>query len=195
MSLVTSTPTKLMAECGRPRPQQGADGDAPWMFRWRLGWPRCCARGRARSGLISGGPVGTNAVPKSFCVGRLGHLAFELRSINQLTSAIKSMKNNPHPVYTCGDKIICVDDRFPRAIADWCDQLPRAGLIYTIRSIQPGTNPLTDCHCLGLLLEEIVNPRTSSGGETGFDHTRFSHLSNADSEKATRIETAGISAT
>jgi uridine kinase len=27
--------------------------------------------------MISGCPVGTNAVPKSFCVGRLGHLAFE----------------------------------------------------------------------------------------------------------------------
>ena len=33
MNLVTSTPTKLTAECGRPRPQQGTDGDAPWMFR------------------------------------------------------------------------------------------------------------------------------------------------------------------
>ena len=65
------------AERGRPRPQQGTDGDAPWMFRWRLGWQRCCARGRARSGLISGWPVGTNAVPKSFCDGRLGQLAFE----------------------------------------------------------------------------------------------------------------------
>jgi hypothetical protein len=106
MSLVTSTPTILIgssrcesahyfaggvwmerthvrcyrekqAECGRPRPQQGTDGDATWMIRWRLGWQRCCARGRARSGLISGWPVGTNAVPKSFCDGRLGQLAFE----------------------------------------------------------------------------------------------------------------------
>jgi hypothetical protein len=65
------------AERGRPRPQQGTDGDATWMFRWRLDWQRCCARGRARSGLISGWPVGTNAVPKSFCDGRLGQLVFE----------------------------------------------------------------------------------------------------------------------
>jgi len=98
MSLVTSTPTsnfvaaevnrliivravfgwsgthvrcyrEKQAERGRPRPQQGTDGDAPWMFRWRLDWQRCCARGRARSGIISGWTVGTNAVPKSFCDG------------------------------------------------------------------------------------------------------------------------------
>jgi hypothetical protein len=39
--------------------------------------PRLRRWGRARSGIISGWPVGTNAVPKSFCVGRLGLLAFE----------------------------------------------------------------------------------------------------------------------
>jgi len=33
MSLVTSSPTKLTAECGRPRPQQGTDGDWALMFR------------------------------------------------------------------------------------------------------------------------------------------------------------------
>jgi len=86
------------------------------------------------------------------------------------------MNNDLPPVYTLGDKVICIDDCFPRAIADWCGQLPKAGCLYTIRGIQPGSNPITGDRCLGLLLEEIVNPRTLEGRETGFDHNRFSHL-------------------
>jgi hypothetical protein len=86
------------------------------------------------------------------------------------------MNADPPPVYTCGDKVICVDDRFPSAIVDWCDQLPKAGCIYSIRAIQPGSNPITHVRCLGLLLEEIVNPQTLKGRETGFDYNRFSHI-------------------
>jgi hypothetical protein len=106
------------------------------------------------------------------------------------------MNTDPDPVYTCGDKVNCVDDRFPRAIVDWCDQLPKAGCIYTIRAIQPGSNPITGVRCLGLLLQEIVNPQTPEGRETGFDHNRFSHFDSdyARNETTRPVQIAEISA-
>lgn len=106
------------------------------------------------------------------------------------------MNTDPPPAYTCGDKVKCVDDRFPRAIVDWCDQLPKAGCIYTIRAIQPGSNPITGVRCLGLLLHEIVNPQTSEGRETGFDYKRFSHFDSAHARNETThpVQIAEISA-
>ena len=69
--------------------------------------------------------------------------------------------------------VICIDDVFSQAVMDWCDYLPVAGRVYTIRAVQPGRNGVTGCGCLGFLLEEIVNPPSSLGCEAGFVHTRF----------------------
>ena len=106
------------------------------------------------------------------------------------------MNDDLPTVYTCGDKVICVDDRFPRAIVDWCDQLPKAGCMYTIRAIQPGSNPITGVRCLGLLLEEIVNPQIPKGRETGFDHNRFSRLDSdfGRNEKMPPVQTVEMTA-
>jgi hypothetical protein len=67
----------------------------------------------------------------------------------------------------------CLDDAFPRCIHDWCDSLPLAGKVYTIRGLQLGSDPTTGVFDLGLLLAEIVNPRKANGAEAGFFHTRF----------------------
>jgi hypothetical protein len=65
MSLVTSTPTVLI----RSRRCESAHYFAGGFFRGS-------GLTSAATQMISGWPAGTNAVPKSFCVGRLGHLAF-----------------------------------------------------------------------------------------------------------------------
>jgi len=72
-----------------------------------------------------------------------------------------------------GQKVVCIDDRFPQAVLDWCVALPVAGHIYTIRAIQPGHDCKTGLRNLGFLLVEIVNPKSSWGCEAGFVHTRF----------------------
>ena len=83
------------------------------------------------------------------------------------------MNNNPPSNYTVGQKVICIDDAFPPAIADWCEHLPIAGYVYTIRALQVGHDGVTGLGNLGLLLKEIVNPQSGWGSEAGFVHTRF----------------------
>lgn len=77
------------------------------------------------------------------------------------------------PIFSVGQKVICINDAFPRAIVDWCDSLPVADHVYTIRAMQIGRDSFTGCSNLGLLLAEIVNPTSSLGCEAGFCHYRF----------------------
>jgi hypothetical protein len=83
------------------------------------------------------------------------------------------MNTNPPSFWSIGQKIICINDSFPRAVLDWCNSLPIAGNVYTIRAMQVGRDPATGLGNLGFLLEEIVNPSSSLGFEAGFWHTRF----------------------
>ena len=83
------------------------------------------------------------------------------------------MNSNSFPVWQVGQKVICVDDVFSRVVLDWCDYLPRAGCVYTIRAMQLGYDGVTGLPSLGFLLEEFANPPSSLGYEAGFDQTRF----------------------
>jgi hypothetical protein len=83
------------------------------------------------------------------------------------------MNANPPPKWQLGQKVVCVNDAFPRAVLDWCDFLPRAGCVYTIRAIQLGLDGVTRLPSLGFLLDEFVNPPSSLGKEAGFDVSRF----------------------
>ena len=78
-----------------------------------------------------------------------------------------------NPEFSVGLKVICINDAFPARIADWCDFLPIAGHIYTIRAIQMGWNRITGFSNVGFLLAEIGNPPSSLGGECGFLQERF----------------------
>ena len=92
------------------------------------------------------------------------------------------MNSDSLPIWQVGQKVICVDDVFPRAILDWCDYLPRAGHVYTIRAMQLGYDGVTKLPSLGFLLEELVNPPSSLGYEAGFDQTRFATWLDTGSE-------------
>jgi hypothetical protein len=83
------------------------------------------------------------------------------------------MNANSSPIFRVGQKVICINDAFPARIADWCDSLPVAGHIYTIRAIQVGWNRITGFSNVGFLLVEIVNPTSSQSGEAGFLQQRF----------------------
>jgi len=83
------------------------------------------------------------------------------------------MNTNSSSIFRVGQKVICIDDAFPRAIADWGSSLPIAGHVYTIRAMQIGWDHVTGCSNLGFLLAEIVNPTSSLGSECGFLQRRF----------------------
>lgn len=76
-----------------------------------------------------------------------------------------------------GQKVLCIDGRFHDGIWEWCVSVPSAGHVYTIRRIQLGTDGYTHEGGLGLVLEEIVNPKTIKGQEAGFFTSRFRPLS------------------
>jgi hypothetical protein len=70
-----------------------------------------------------------------------------------------------------GQKVVCVNDRFPRRVLEWASNLPRKGQIYTIRSIGRGECIYTGQLRFGFKLEELQNaPRF------GFFAERFAPL-------------------
>ncbi len=54
-----------------------------------------------------------------------------------------------------GQKVVCVNDRFPQRILEWASNLPRQGEIYTIRSIEIGPCLYTRRVTIGLHLHEL----------------------------------------
>jgi hypothetical protein len=85
------------------------------------------------------------------------------------------MNKNPPSSFYIGQKVVCIDDRFSPAVLEWCDHLPIAGCVYTIREMQVAADPsiANGVRNLGFLLDEIVNPSNNRGFEPGFFHTRF----------------------
>jgi hypothetical protein len=75
--------------------------------------------------------------------------------------------------WNVGQKVICINDAFSRNIVEWCDSVPVAGEVYTIRAIQFGIDPATRVGDTGFLLVEIANPLDSKGREPGFFQDRF----------------------
>jgi hypothetical protein len=80
---------------------------------------------------------------------------------------------NPPTYWSLGQKVLCINDTFPPAVLDWCDCLPRAGGVYTIRAMRIGRDRISGQANLGFLLSEIVNPLSSLGKEAGFLAERF----------------------
>jgi hypothetical protein len=78
-----------------------------------------------------------------------------------------------NPNFNVGQKVICINNAFPARIVDWCDSIPVAGHIYTIRAMQMGWNRIIGFSNVGFLLDEIINPTSSRGGEAGFLQERF----------------------
>ena len=83
-----------------------------------------------------------------------------------------------------GQKVVCVDDRFPTPLAKYYANLPVKGRTYTIRAVFLGrrvmhTTPGAADGEIGLLLQELRNgpdPRNKHGQELGFNSERFRPL-------------------
>ena len=103
--------------------------------------------------------------------------------------------SSPNRNWTVGQKVLCIDDSFPRCIAEWCDTVPVAGEVYTIRGLQLGDDPTTGGNgfCdIGFRLAEIVNPRKANGSEAGFFHTRFMPWLDAEAASCSAAENLAL---
>jgi hypothetical protein len=87
--------------------------------------------------------------------------------------------------YGIGDKVVCVDDKFPADISKLYDALPVKDTTYVVRDIRLGIN-LTMEGDVSVLLVGLVNPKADSkaGLERGFRADRFRPLDELRSENA-----------
>jgi len=68
-----------------------------------------------------------------------------------------------------GQKIRCVNDRFPAAVLDWGSNLPKKGEVYIIRRITSVPSAFSGLISPAFLLEELSNPYD----RLHFDPSRF----------------------
>ena len=81
-----------------------------------------------------------------------------------------------------GQKVACVDDRFPLSIEKLYSSLPKKDEIYTVRDLVPGVSLSNSEGETAIYLVELVNPSNSHGIEYGFNAERFAPLETVDEE-------------
>jgi hypothetical protein len=102
-----------------------------------------------------------------------------------------------------GDKVVCVNDQFPKPLAKYYLNLPIKDKVYTVRAVYVGRgimHPISDAAPteIGLLLLELVNgidPRSKQLQELGFNSERFRplrylHDDSEDEEELVRVGVA-----
>ena len=88
-----------------------------------------------------------------------------------------------------GDKVVCVDDKFPPDISKLYDALPVKDNTYVVRDIRLGIN-LTMEGDVSVLLIGLVNPKADSKAnlERGFRADRFRPLEELRNEQTASRE-------
>jgi hypothetical protein len=91
--------------------------------------------------------------------------------------------------YGIGDKVVCVDDKFPPDIRKLYDALPVKDTTYVVRDIRLGIN-LTLEGDVSVLLIGLVNPKADSKAnlERGFRADRFRPLEELQNENTMTVE-------
>lgn len=91
--------------------------------------------------------------------------------------------------FNLGDKVVCVDDKFPPDIGKLYDALPVKDVTYVVRDIRLGIN-LTLQGDVSVLLIGLVNPKADSKAslERGFRADRFRPLEELQNENSTAVE-------
>ena len=86
--------------------------------------------------------------------------------------------------FSIGDKVVCVDDKFPPDISKLYTALPVKDATYVVRDIRLGIN-LTMEGDVSVLLIGLLNPKADSKAnlERGFRADRFRPLEELRSEK------------
>lgn len=78
-------------------------------------------------------------------------------------------------MFDLGEKVVCVNDKFPNGIHDIYNALPRKGKIYTVRDIVPAQD-FKFQGTAGVLIEELVNRPNQHGIEPAFQCHRFREM-------------------
>ena len=95
-------------------------------------------------------------------------------------------------MYSIGQKVVCINERFHPLMVARGDRLPVEGVVYTIRSIGPARHIITKRLGLAFRLMELVNPKIN-GGEAAFSAWRFTPLENDESSAETQRHSEALS--
>ena len=96
-------------------------------------------------------------------------------------------------MFTIGQKVVCIDDKFIDAIKKLYLMLPVEGVTYVIRDLVIGQHQPGGQGDVCVLLIGLVNPKANSKAalERGFSETRFRPLEELrNRNKETKIESA-----
>ncbi len=77
-----------------------------------------------------------------------------------------------------GQKVVCVDDRFPVGIERIYNVLPKAGVVYVVRDVSLGVNWKGEPGEVAITLVGLVNPKSTKPPypERAFNAERFRPL-------------------
>lgn len=78
-------------------------------------------------------------------------------------------------MFDIGQRVVCVDDKFPIGIHDIYNALPKAGRVYRVRDIVPAQDFKLQGTC-AVLIEELINKPNRHGIEPGFQTYRFREM-------------------
>lgn len=83
-----------------------------------------------------------------------------------------------------GEKVVCINDRFPVGIERFYDALPKAGVIYIVREVKIGVNWTGEAGEVCVYLVGLKNPKSSKPPfpERGFNSERFRTLEEMQEE-------------
>ncbi len=83
-------------------------------------------------------------------------------------------------MFAPGQKVACVDAKFPLGIEKIYTALPKQDEIYTVRDLVPGVSLQNTEGETAIYLVELVNPENRHGIEYGFNAERFAPLETDD---------------
>ena len=91
-------------------------------------------------------------------------------------------------MFSNGDKVVCINDKFHPAIAALYTALPKEGNTYVVREVRLGIEPVTMKGDVSILLIGLINPKAESKAalERGFSADRFRRLDEMQDEAARR---------
>ena len=90
-------------------------------------------------------------------------------------------------MFDVGEKVVCVDDKFPEWVQERYTDLPKLDVVYVIRDVVPAQNyDLTET--CAVLLVGIMGDENKFGIENGFNPNRFRPLESIKMEKKAERE-------
>jgi len=92
-------------------------------------------------------------------------------------------------MFVTGQKVVCIDDKFPPEIAALLTALPEEGKVYVVRGTSVGVSPALEEGEIAVYLIGLQNPCSSTPPhrERGFRCERFRPLDELDEEKILHV--------